>query len=215
MLFVSHNMAAISNLCGSAILLQEGKIVKIDEARSVVNFYLKNNNDIKSLNGEVILSNILQKGNNSAKIDRIRLLNSGEVRGVFDVNEDITVQVDFTNYKDGNKLCFYLHVYDENENIVFTTANLPSLTPEKDPWFNKPFPKGKYRTRCFIPKSYLNTGDYRVDVNIQYNITQHAARSGTILNFRITDELGSIKELHQKWRGMVRPKLQWETEAIS
>ena len=214
-LFVSHNMAAISNLCGSAILLQEGKIIKIDEARSVVDFYLRNNDDIRSLNGEVILSDILQKGNNSAKIDRIRLLNSGEVRGVFDVNEDITVQIDFTNYENGNELCFYLHVYDENKNIVFTAANLPSLTPERDPWFNKPFPKGKYRTRCFIPRSYLNTGDYGIDVIVQYNITQHAAMPGLILNFTITDELGSIKELHQQWLGVVRPKLQWKTEALS
>ena len=124
-LFVSKNMAAISNLCGSVTLLQEGKIIKIDEARSVVNFYLRNNDDIRSLNGEVILSDILQKGNNSAKIDRISLLNSGEVKGVFDVNKDITVQIDFTNYGKhfayikNNWLWSYSHMLFHRRNILF------------------------------------------------------------------------------------------------
>ena len=214
-LFVSHNMKAIVNLCSSAILLNEGKIVRRGKAKEVVDFYLQHNLETRSLNGEVVLEDITQKGNNSAKINRIRLLNRGNVKGVFDINEDIVVQIDFTNYKDGNDLCYYLHVYDEYENIVFTSANLPSLTPVIDPWFNTPYPAGKYRTSCFIPGSYLNTGNYKIDVNIQYNITQHAALSGPVLNFEITDELGSIKEIHQIWRGMVRPKLQWETEALS
>lgn len=213
-LFVSHNMKAISNLCDSAILLQEGKIVKIDKANDVVKFYLNNNDETKSLNGEIILSDIPQKGNKSARIDRIRLLHNGEVKDVFDINEDITVQIDFTNYKEGNYLCSYIHVYEESENIIFTSANLPSITPNKDPWFNKPFPTGRYRASCFIPGSYLNTGDFKINVNIQYNINQHAAISGPILNLKITDELGSIKEIHQKWVGLVRPKLQWETEKL-
>ena len=142
------------------------------------------------------------------------MLNNGEVKGVFDVSEDITVQVDFTNFKDGNMLYFFMHIIDENENIVFTTANLHSITNGKDPWFDVPYPIGEFITQCNIPSEYLNTGDYSVNFQIQFNILQHVAISGPVLNFKIRDELGSIKELNQEWPGMVRPKLKWTTNKI-
>ncbi len=39
-LFVSHNMAAVSNLCSKAIYLEEGQIVKTGECGSVIEYYL-------------------------------------------------------------------------------------------------------------------------------------------------------------------------------
>src|SRR6478672_2936289 len=44
-LFVSHNMAAIQNLCNSALYLKSGRKIFTDKAEEVINFYL---NDIKS-----------------------------------------------------------------------------------------------------------------------------------------------------------------------
>ena len=55
--------------------------------------------------------------------------------------------------------------------------------------------------------------DYH-NFQIQYNITQHVAISGPVLEFRIIDELGSIKELNQEWPGMIRPKLEWITNKV-
>ena len=213
-LFVSHNMKAISNLCNSAILLQNGKIAKQGEASSVVDYYLKNSTASATSTGMVDLTDISQNGNNSARIDRIQLMNNGETKGVFDVNEDITVQVDFTNFKEGNMLCYFMHVYDENENIVFTTGNLPSLTPNKDPWFDEPFPAGKFITQCNIQSGYLNTGTYQINFRIQYNVTQHAAISGPVIGFKITDKLKSIKEIHHELSGMIRTKFKWNTIKI-
>jgi lipopolysaccharide transport system ATP-binding protein len=39
-LFVSHNMAAVKNLCGRAILLNNGHLERIGSADSVVNDYM-------------------------------------------------------------------------------------------------------------------------------------------------------------------------------
>ena len=213
-LFVSHNMKAITNLCSSAILIEEGNIIKLDNPQKVVNDYLTRINTRKASNGEVILKDIEQEGNFTAKIERIQLINNDEVKGIFDIKDDITVKADFINYKDGNKLCFYIHVIDKNENIVFASANLPSITKGKDPWFDMSYPKGKYITHCNLPSGLLNTGNYILNFQIQYNITQHVAISGPVLEFRIIDELGSIKELNQEWPGMIRPKLEWITDKV-
>ena len=76
------------------------------------------------------------------------------------------------------------------------------------------YPKGKFKTQCNIPSGLLNTGNYILNFQIQYNITQHVAISGPVLPFRIIDELGSIKELNQEWPGMIRPKLEWITDKV-
>ncbi|MFX6006793.1 hypothetical protein ABTF07_19670, partial [Acinetobacter baumannii] len=43
-LFVSHDMAAIKNLCTRALLLQKGTIVKDGNPNDVVDYYLRNAN---------------------------------------------------------------------------------------------------------------------------------------------------------------------------
>jgi len=42
-LFVSHNMAAVQNLCSKGVLLNEGKVVLNDEINNVINRYAFNN----------------------------------------------------------------------------------------------------------------------------------------------------------------------------
>ncbi|MCK4664230.1 MAG: ABC transporter ATP-binding protein [Bacteroidales bacterium] len=40
-LFVSHNMAAVKNLCSKGVLLNEGKVIKNDKINFVIDYYLK------------------------------------------------------------------------------------------------------------------------------------------------------------------------------
>jgi lipopolysaccharide transport system ATP-binding protein len=43
-LFVSHNMAAVENLCDSLILLKNGHIIKTGDTKDVISFYLSSQN---------------------------------------------------------------------------------------------------------------------------------------------------------------------------
>ena len=214
-LFVSHNMKAITKLCDSAILLESGKIVKLDKTKNVVEYYLKNSTNSATSTGMVDLTDTPQKGNNSARIDRIQLMNNGEIKGVFDINEDITVQVDFTNFKERNMLCYYMHIYDENENFIFTSTNLPSLNFVKDPWFDKPYSAGQFRAQCHISSNFLNDGEFLIGFCMNHNINQNVALLEPMMRFQVTDELNSIKELNQKLGGLVRKKTAWKTVKIN
>lgn len=53
-LFVSHNMAAIKNLCGKAMLLQQGKIEFQGETSSTINNYLIASEDLNKTDIELI-----------------------------------------------------------------------------------------------------------------------------------------------------------------
>lgn len=58
-LFVSHNMGAISQLCGKGILIKEGKIKIFASTRNVIDEYLKNNHEIINTNFIGSLSQII------------------------------------------------------------------------------------------------------------------------------------------------------------
>jgi lipopolysaccharide transport system ATP-binding protein len=44
-LFVSHNMAAVSHLCSSCVILKNGKLIAEGESNHIVEIYLSDNND--------------------------------------------------------------------------------------------------------------------------------------------------------------------------
>lgn len=88
-LFVSHNMGVISNLCHRAILLHNGKVADSGEVNEVVNYYIRtqsNNSQIYSAGN---------KENKSAiYFSEIKPVNSqGEISSTFLFNECIRLQV--------------------------------------------------------------------------------------------------------------------------
>lgn len=77
-IFVSHNMAAIAELCSRCILLEEGKIISFGSTQKVINKYLSKMTDTK--NGEIDLTDPkLRKNsleNSLFKWTKIRIVNS-------------------------------------------------------------------------------------------------------------------------------------------
>lgn len=117
-LFVSHNMGVISNLCHRAILLHNGKVADSGEVNEVVNYYIRtqsNNSQIYSAGN---------KENKSAiYFSEIKPVNSqGEISSTFLFNECIRLQVKM--YANEIKLArvtkIGIALLDRNENRVFS-----------------------------------------------------------------------------------------------
>jgi lipopolysaccharide transport system ATP-binding protein len=74
-LFVSHNMAAVSNLCSKAIYMQDGQIVKIGDCDEVIEHYLSSVSEKAS----TLLSERADRGGvGEIKIMGLELLNEKE-----------------------------------------------------------------------------------------------------------------------------------------
>jgi len=81
-LFVSHNMTAIENLCPKSMLLQNGKILLHEKTEQVLNIYLKENDSsqIKTLNdvtnrqgtGEIRFSKIVLLTDTNSPVDCLK-----------------------------------------------------------------------------------------------------------------------------------------------
>ena len=106
---------------------------------------------------------------------------------------------------------------------VFTSVNTPSATSEVDPWWAKPFPVGMFESRCYIPSGLLNDKHYVAIITVtDYEpiLTNDPSQLPIIhldnlLEFRIIDPSGYMSVEYQRgWHGVMRPKLNWQTQHI-
>jgi lipopolysaccharide transport system ATP-binding protein len=71
-IFVSHNLAAVSQLCNKGILLRQGNLILEDEVNTVIHEYISYNRT-RSNTGE-LLNLDLRKGDGRFKVSEIKLL---------------------------------------------------------------------------------------------------------------------------------------------
>ena len=72
-LFVSHNLNAVSTLCNNSMLLNSGKLLQFGKTDEVINTYIQRNNDSKPLNERTDI-----KGNQKIKLVHYRWFSENE-----------------------------------------------------------------------------------------------------------------------------------------
>ena len=213
-LFVSHNMAAVSNLCEKSIWIDTGKIVLKGETENIISTYILKDTEFK---GKISwLENVeLAPGNENVKLQSITVICDGIITSEVLINKEIIIEVQYYNYKENSILSSNIHIRDRNGGFVLASANFPCANLSTDNWYNKKRPLGLYRTRCIIPANFLNDQYYAVDIGIinDFHIWQIWEQS--IISFHVNDT-GEMKENYMgNWVGVVRPKLTWETVFLS
>ena len=89
-LFVSHNMAAINNLCTSGLLLINGQVRTFGKIESVISQYQETN-----ANKIIELSDLRRKGEGSCRITSIKLLDKKNVeKSIFKLGDSLRIVLD-------------------------------------------------------------------------------------------------------------------------
>ena len=92
-LFVSHNMTSVKNLCNKGILLNNGQIQFHGKIVPVIEHYIGNQN-IRSAKSLIDIKD--RKGNGSLRFSDIRITDlEGVERDTFEVGESFLVRIDF------------------------------------------------------------------------------------------------------------------------
>jgi lipopolysaccharide transport system ATP-binding protein len=143
-LFVSHNMGSIRNLCANAILLENGNLLLSDQVDKCINAYLVGNDQIKSA---YIGSGIIKSANLNLATDSTTMLSDITLTLVIEANDPISEVVIGFSIK---------NAYD----IPIITLNNRNY---KD--FNSKFInvfKGKFSVK--LKNLPLLEGDYKIDL---------------------------------------------------
>lgn len=94
-LFVSHNMAAMANLCNRAIVMDEGKSVYIGDAKRAIGFYL---DTVKAPPQAISLRDRMdRKGNGIIRFVDLHLRNEcgNEINGALMSGDHFSIQLDY------------------------------------------------------------------------------------------------------------------------
>lgn len=212
-LFVSHNLGAIAALCPRSIWLNRGELVMDGPTHDVLQAYAQGN-AVDS--GEVCWDDIdTAPGSDKVRLHRVRVISDNRVSPEVDIQKDITLEFTFWNLKPGEKVTTGIYLLDGMGVDVLTSANLPSANLATDDWYDQPHPEGLFRTTCTIPGNFLNDGRYTVDVSITTNLSHLQVHVKNVIAFNVYESGGMSQEYMGNWRGVVRPRLAWQTEQVS
>jgi lipopolysaccharide transport system ATP-binding protein len=211
-LFVSHNMAAITRLCGRAILLRDGRIVADGAVDKVVATYLGGDEGQSPVSVDFEASG-RARGNDHARLLAARVSSESMRTTVVDIRKPIRVEIDYEVLSDQFPLHPNVHVYNDEGTCVFIT-NDSYLVDTRRP--RRP---GRYRATVEIPGNYLSEGMYSLDLALSTfePVIVHFFDRGT-LAFQVHDpaEGDSSRGTYAgPIPGTMRPMLAWETYELA
>lgn len=209
-LFVSHNMFSLQDLCTQGLLLESGKILLKGEINDVIHKYLQG---LNRENGEIAWPSVdVAPGTDKIRLKAVRVVSDFEVPGKVDIKRDFKIEVDYWNLEENAKWHVSIHLSNSMGVLVLSGGNHPCATKKIDPWADRPQPLGVYSASCTIPGGILNDGQYSVTVYINGATVHdfiHVSRD--VLSFEIHDT-GYMREGYGgPWLGVLRMPLDWKT----
>lgn len=159
-LFVSHNMTAVKNLCKTGILLNNGRIDYSGKINGVIEKYLSNQMD-RSL---ISISKIKdRKGNGSLRFSDIMFLSKGVEKTVFGVGEECVIRIYFDATKELRE-CKSSRI-----DIGINTAMGDRVAWLSSYMFSDRIDESCNMIQFKIPKLMLNQGVYNVNLYSEVN----------------------------------------------
>ena len=206
-LFVSHNVPAITRLCNRCILLESGTVLKDGATHDVMSVYLRL---------QLATSASREWGIADAPGDsvvRLRALRARSVEGMvsetFDIRRPIGIDVVFDVLEDGQTLTPNLHIFNEEGVNLF-------ISIDTDPkWQGRHRPVGRYVSTAWIPANLLAEGTCVVGAAIttfsgmSVRLYERDAIAFEVIDS--TDGNSARGEYAGHLPGVVRPLLNWET----
>jgi len=200
-LFVSHNMAAVTQLCQKAVWLEGGRIRKIDLSEEVVKSYLSDST-----------SQIAERqwsypgdapGDDLVRLLAARVLQQGQTTPVIDVNDLTRIEVEFEVLRNIRNLVTGINVYNATGLCLFDSCD----------WRPNQLTPGRYRKHVVLPAQLLAEG--RIDVLVQLHFYEPDIQSVVLPNALTVDAIDTdhplaVRGLYKgMWPGVVRVHLDW------
>jgi homopolymeric O-antigen transport system ATP-binding protein len=207
-LFVSHQMHAISRLCDRVVWLDKGRIVDVGESSTIVARYLQEGFGTGSSRFWPDLADA--PGRDVARLRSVRVVQDGVEAPAVDVRRPVGIELGFTVLQ-GETVFPKIKLVDGRGDVAFNAM-------DTSPRWSEAAPPGDYVSTAWIPGNLLNEGLYSVHVGIvsigALKLATHAGANDAV-SFHVHDlgEGDSARGPYTgQWQGVVRPLLEWTTE---
>jgi lipopolysaccharide transport system ATP-binding protein len=207
-LFVSHNMSAVSRLCERAILLGDGGIQKQGAVNEVVGSYLTSAFSSSAI--REWSDNESAPGDEIVRLRQLRICDhSGATCDTLDIRQPVGVEMEYEVLTPGQVLIPNFHFYNEDGTCVFILHDFQST------WRKQAREVGTYRSIAWIPGNFLAEGSLMVGAAITTYIpmTVHFYQRDAVA-FQVVDSLegdSARGDYVGHLPGVVRPVVEWTT----
>ena len=208
-LFVSHNMQAVTRLCERVILLENGEVAGDGPASQLVTRYLSSSEGSTKL--REWNDPVRAPGSDVVRLRAVRTrAEDGQPTDLVDIRKPVAVEIEYDVLKSGCMFhpCFSVH---NSEGVHLFSAQDTDRT-----WMRKPRPAGRYTSTGWIPGDLLNEGAMFVGVAIWTlapDICHFYERDAVAFHVVDSFEEGSSRG---GWLGnvpgVIRPFCKWDTQ---
>ena len=208
-LFVSHNMPAVTRLCNRTILVDEGRIKEDGATLKIVGAYLNSETGTKAArewpDPEKAPSGPF------ARLRAVRVRDKdGQISETIDIRQQFKIEMEYEVLNSGQVLLPHFGLKNEIGNSVFVTV-------DQDPeWRQRPRPKGHYISKVLIPGNLLAEGMLFVNCHLMTlnpDVLQFSERSAVAFNVVDNFDGDSARgDYANNMPGAVRPLLNWSTQ---
>jgi lipopolysaccharide transport system ATP-binding protein len=206
-IFVSHNVTAITRLCNRCVLMQAGAVIADGDTHEVVTAYLRSEMNTSARRQWTAEE---APGNSIVRLREVRVrTEEGRIGEAFDIRRPIGIDVFFEVLEDGKVMAPNIHIFNGEGVTLFVSID------EDEDWLRRPRPSGHYISTCWIPGNFLAEGSLVADVAITtfapFDVHFHER---SVVGFEVIDSLDgdSVRgDYAGHLPGVVRPSLEWET----
>ena len=208
-LFVSHNMPAVTMLCPRAILLESGQIVADGKTQTVIDEYLSGGRQNAS---SVTWNDPMDcPGGEVARLRAVGVRNvNGQLSDQFNVSEAVIAEMTYDVIDPGYVLMPRFRLHNEQGLHLLTTLDLD------DNWSKRSRPAGRFRSSITIPANFFSTGRISVAATLITRIPDRLQfRADSAVSFAIIDDMGpntARGDWPGRFEGVIRPIFPWQTE---
>jgi len=206
-LFVSHNMLAIKQLCDKTLILKEGRVEFLGPTENGIPLYLQSG--MCGLK-EKTWDKARAPGDNVVKIYKV--FSHAEDRvpcDTFDITKKIGITFEYEVLEGGYTFTHGMNVFNEEGLNIFDSHDVVSRTRYS------PCEKGVYTSTVWIPGNIMSEGIFSISAAIfkptPFVLHAHAVDA---VSFRVIDSIrgdSARGDYSGGFPGIVRPLLNWET----
>jgi len=207
-LFVSHNMTAVTRLCKRCLLLDGGQLVKDGPSHEVIGAYL--HGDAGTTATREWPDPQTAPGGDVARLRAVKVRDSeGRISQAIDIRKPVSVEMIFEVIREGAVLLPFFQFHNEEGILAFEANDLDSN------WRCRPRPEGIYKTTAQIPGNLLSEGTLFVSAGLATENLELQFYGDDAVSFQIVDSLDGNSargDYAGRMQGAVRPMLQWTTQ---
>lgn len=204
-LFVSHNMASVKQLCTRAMVMENGSVVYGGDVDDCVEHYLKKEDKFSEEKKQIVWNKEDAPGTEDFALRSVTTTNEkGEAVGAFMDSQPIHIKIEAEVFEKLHNMRLNFKLFNSKEVIVFSTSSHLREATEKK--------AGLYTYELTIPPYLLNQDKYSIQLQAGIPGVKQILYAVKVLSFNIEKISDSGTTYTTVLPGVVAPRIDWKIE---